>query len=206
VTIRVFENQTPTNFFSPFYKYFLFESMSDIDIEKLKKYILSIEKDIIKNTKAEGDGRTGLGINSLTSRHFAFNLFELNETIYLKNNIKENLKLFFEELKIPLPKETYGKCWANVMRDGDQIKRHRHCEREYDSFLSGHLCVEVNETGTYYVNPFEDTAFKSENKPGKITIFPSWIEHYTDVASSRRITVAFDLALQPIENSNFVLI
>lgn len=203
--IHVFESLAPTNFFSPFYKYFMYENMSDIDIKKLKNHILNIEKDIIKNTASEGDGRTGLGKQSLTSRHMSFNLFDSDETIFLKDNIKENLKLFFKELKIPMPKKIYGKCWANVMREEEQIKRHRHTV-ENTSFLSGHLCVEINKTGTYYVNPFDDTAFKSENKPGRITIFPSWIEHYTDVTSSRRITVAFDLTLQLVENSNFVLI
>ena len=46
--IHVFESLAPTNFFSPFYKYFMYENMSDIDIEKLKSHILNIEKDIIK--------------------------------------------------------------------------------------------------------------------------------------------------------------
>ena len=34
--IHVFESLAPTNFFSPFYKYFMYENMSDIDIKKLK--------------------------------------------------------------------------------------------------------------------------------------------------------------------------
>jgi hypothetical protein len=203
--IRIFKSPSPTNFFSPFYQYFLYENIFDFDVDKLKNYILSIEKDIIKNTKPEGDGRTGLGKKSLTSRHMSFNLFNLNETIFLKNSIKDNLKLFFKELKIPMPNAIYGKCWANVMRKGDQIKRHRH-SIESISFLSGHFCVEINKTNTYYINSFDDTAFISENKPGKITIFPSWIEHYTDIASSRRITIAFDLVLHPVKNGNFVLI
>ena len=43
--IHVFESLAPTNFFSPFYKYFMYENMSDIDIKKLKNHILNIEKE-----------------------------------------------------------------------------------------------------------------------------------------------------------------
>ena len=203
--IYVHESERPTNFFSPFYRYFIYENTLNINPKDVKDFILNIEKDIIKKTEPQGDGLTGLGDKSLTSRHMSFNLFDMDETKYLTSHIKHNYFSFLEELQIPLPDKTYGKCWANVMREGEQIKRHRH-ETKSSSYLSGHLCVETNKTNTYYVNPFNDTVFISENKPGKITLFPSWIEHYTDTASSLRITLAFDLVLNRTTNANWQLI
>ena len=37
--------------------------------------------------------------------------------------------------------------------------------------------------------------YSSKNEVGKITLFPNWIEHYTDkhISPKERITVAFDL-------------
>ena len=203
--IYVTESERPTNFFSPSYKYFIYENNLDIDSDNLKDYILSVEKDIIKNSEPQGDGLTGLGDQSLTSRHMSFNLFDMEETKYLTNHIKHNYLSFLKELNVPIPDKTYGKCWANVMREGEQIKRHRH-EGRSSSYLSGHLCVETNKTKTYYVNPFDDTLLISENKPGKITFFTSWIEHYTDTTSSLRITIAFDLVLIKATNANWTLI
>ena len=190
--IHVFESKESKNFFTPIYKYFLYENILKIDLKKLKNYILRIEKNILRDFKSEGDGNTGLGNDSLTSRHHSYNLFSFNETKYLIESIKKNYNLFLKELKVQPPSTTYGKCWANVMRKGDQIKRHRHAI-DSKSYLSGHLCVKTNKTNTYYRNPYSGEVFKSENKPGKLTIFPSWMEHYTDVASCLRITVAFDL-------------
>tara|TARA_R100001015_G_scaffold8800_1_gene3462 strand:- start:95 stop:709 length:615 start_codon:yes stop_codon:yes gene_type:complete len=203
--IYVHESETPTNFFSPSYKYFMYENTLNINPTDLKNFILKIEKDILKKTEPHGDGLTGLGNESLTSRHMSFNLFDMDETKFLTNQIKHNYFLFLDELQIPIPDKTYGKCWANVMREGEQIKKHRH-ETLPSSYLSGHLCVETNKTNTYYVNPFNDTVFISENKPGKITLFPSWIEHGTDVTSSLRITLAFDLVLMKATNANWKLL
>ena len=60
--------------------------------------------------------------------------------------------------------------------------------------------IESQDTKTHYVNPnnyftLNKQAHHSENKPGKITIFPSTLPHYTDehLGDGERITIAFDI-------------
>ena len=199
--IHRFSNKHPTNFFSPPYVYFIYEEISDLNVKELKDYILSIEKDIIKNNSSDGDGKTGLGDDSLTSRHNSFNLFKLNKS--LTSEIKKHHDIFLNELKIPNAHNIYGKCWANVMKKGQSVKIHRHSAASYN-YLSGNICVETNETHTYYKNPYYDEAYNSKNIAGKITIFPSWVEHYSDVAVDQRITIAFDLILDPDGNTFWI--
>jgi hypothetical protein len=195
--IHIFNNENPINFFHPVYKYFIYESNVNINLNTFKDYILKIEKDVIENNKSDGDGDTGLGNNSLTSRHNSFNLFKLNKP--LTNEIKKHHDIFLKKLNIPNFYSLYGKCWANVMRKGDIVKIHRHSGNNY-TYLSGNICVDTKNTSTYYKNPFCNEVFKSKNILGKITIFPSWLEHYTDVASSLRITSSFDLTLKKDKN------
>ena len=80
------------------------------------------------------------------------------------------------------------------MRKNDKILKHSHANNNWD-YLSGHICVSTKETYTHYVDPFYNTIFSSKNEIGKITIFPSWIKHYTDKVKSeeKRITIAFDI-------------
>ena len=59
-----------------------------------------------------------------------------------------------------------------------------------------YLCrLSFADSSTYYLTPFYEDVFKSPNKNGKLTIFPSWLKHYTDsvVDNEERITIGFDL-------------
>ena len=95
----------------------------------------------------------------------------------------------------------YGQCWANVMRKDEQIKKHSHYNDTL-TYLGGHICVETNNTSTHYINPFTKKIYSSKNEIGKITLFPNWIEHYTDISkSSLRITIAFDLFTEKFYNN-----
>ena len=43
----------------------------------------------------------------------------------------------------------YVKCWANVMRKGDQIKCHKHAEQykyNEEDYLCGHISIKVDGT------------------------------------------------------------
>ena len=189
-----FENKQPTNSFAPVYQYFIYETeLAFLDTNLLEEIILAKEKTIIEKYPAHGDGNTGLGEDSLTSRYPYFNLLEWEETSFLKNIIKSCHSEFLFNIGY---KETtiYAQCWANVLRKGEQIKKHRHCVDGY-SYLGGHICVTANNTSTHYITPNTGDIYSSENVPGKITLFPAYIEHYTDEVESDnpRITIAFDL-------------
>ena len=102
--------------------------------------------------------------------------------------------------------------WMNIMKKGDRIELHNHgfCN---DSYLSGNFTVSSDDTKTVYNNPFsqytkenvlvkmvedgvdDPSYYSSKNIDGKLTLFPSYIPHFTTEYKSDnyRITLAFDL-------------
>ncbi len=165
---------------------------SDINVLKLSKKILKNEPKIIKKYPPRGfnglitDGYTGLGLGSLTSRFYHFNVLKWWGTRSLRKWIRKGYEIYNG-----VSGTLCVQCWANVMRNGEEIKSHNHSENSNTlDALSGHLCVQVDRfTSTYYQgNPIS-------NENGVISFFPSSMYHWTDkyVGDSERITVAFDI-------------
>lgn len=193
--ILTFKNAPSKTQFAPVYDYKIYENdlANFLDVNFIAKTILSKEKQIVETYPYHNDGNTGLGENSLTSRYRYFNLLEWEETSFLKDIIKNCHSDFLVNLGYA-DTTVYAQCWANVLRTGQQIKKHRHGVDGY-SYLGGHICIATENTSTYYITPNTGDIYISENIPGKITLFPSYIEHYTDEvkSDSERITIAFDL-------------
>ena len=192
--IKLISDKPETVFAPPENNIFIFESnVKDyINIDNLSQVILSNEKNIIEKYPSHNDGNTGLGENSLTSRYPYFNLFQWKDL-----NVKEVVRKTHDKFIDLLGYDNlnlYGQCWANVMRVGEQIKKHSHYNDTL-TYLGGHICVQTKDTYTHYINPFTKKIYSSKNEIGKITLFPNWIEHYTDkhISPKERITVAFDL-------------
>ena len=102
--------------------------------------------------------------------------------------------------------------WMNIMKKGDRIEMHNHSFQN-DSYLSGNFTVSCDNTKTVYNNPFsqytkenvlvkmvedgvdDPSYYPSKNIDGKLTLFPSYIPHFTTEHKSNnyRITLAFDL-------------
>lgn len=189
-------NDEPKNFFAPIKSdIFIYEEniKSLLNITNLKKLILEKEKEIVKQYPHTDDGDTSLG-DSLTSRFLYYNLLDWSNTDEIKNVIKKTHDNFRQHLNLSEEKNIFVQCWANVMRKGQQIKRHSHYHNSY-SYLGGHICIDTDNTSTHYISPFTKEIYSSNNEVGKITLFPNWIEHYTDVynGDKERITIAFDI-------------
>jgi len=213
-----FKSQPKNNFFAPEWNYYMAEDfIVDIDFNDLTKFLLNKKEEILKiphtiRLNKISDGYTGLGEKSTTARSSNYNIFNWdNENIYkLKNNILITHKKFLTFLKQELPKELYIQSWVNIMDKGQKINMHLH-DMSADTYLGGHICVQSDNTSTYYVNPInqinDPETFKSENKVGKITLFQNNIPHYSDKHKSdkKRITIAFDLSLKKI-TENFIKI
>ena len=189
------------------------EIPTNINIKKLSKQVLKNEPKVIKkhpaktiDFKSNFDGQTGLGYNSLTSRSCHFNVLNW----WNKRSLKEYIRHGYEMYTGIKGKSLYVQCWANVMRKGEQIKPHIHGTSE-ETYLGGHICVQCNNTSTYYINSInqlcDPTAYQSKNEEGKLTLFQNFIPHYTDKhkGDSKRITIAFDLAVVKINNNYIVL-
>ena len=169
----------PYHKFNPSYEYEIYEGQ--INIEGLANTILELEKIILVETdKTKGnDGGTGLGKDSLTSRFAQFNLFQIEETKFLGEIIKNEVQFYTKDNYI-----LYGQCWANVMRKGEAIGTHFHASSMH-SYLSGNISVQTSETSTYYLTPYYEEIYESKNEDGKITLFPSWVKHYTDATPNQ---------------------
>ncbi len=185
------------------YTFYVFENIiNDVDFSAVSKIIKSKEKKIIRSSpKSSGDGNTGLGNDSLTSKFGYFNVLKWQEPDIqkIKNHIIDNVSKFYNRILQEKPEDLKIQCWANVMRKGQQIKPHVH-DTSNNCLLGGHICVDVDNTSTHYINPFkyfsgiDQETYSSKNEVGKITLFSDNIPHYTDeVISKDRVTIAFDI-------------
>src|SRR6056300_44939 len=194
--IIILENDNPKTFFAPKKdKIFIYKDniSSLININNIKKTILKKEIEIKKKYKDTDDGDTGLK-DSLTSRFLHYNLYEWPGMSNLKSIIKKAHDNFRDILKLEKENKIYSQCWANVMRYGEKIKKHSHYYNSF-TYLGGHISIQTDNTSTHYVNPYNKEIYSSKNEIGKITLFPNWIEHYTDIHEGKdeRITIAFDI-------------
>ena len=179
-----------------------FKSVSNIILEKESSLISSNENKYQQYNKKFNivyDGDTGLGPNSLTSRAIFFNFlsWEDIQVRILHNFIHLKYVEFLDILKIPRRK-TWIQCWANVMRDGEEIKKHIHSSHSL-TWLGGHVTIACSDTSTFYVNPMNladgNQVYESKNEVGKLTLFQNNIPHYTNThhGSTERISIAFDI-------------
>ena len=177
---------------------------SDKSLDELSKEILEKEKKIIEDNEFISDWGTRLGKNSLTSRSGSYNILQSFDNVkLLHESISEMHKIYLDMTEKKLEGEYYIQGWANVMRDKEKIFPHRHCPNPY-SYLSGHVCMQVKDTYTHYIHPFTDQEWHSPNEKDKITLFPSFVKHYTDSVpkGQTRITIAFDIITEEAYNDD----
>jgi len=210
------KSKQKNNFFAPEWDYYVVEDLiKDVDFKSLSKFLIKKEKELLKITKPVNkesvDGYTGLGVNSITSRYASFNVFNFKnkEILKIKKEILKIHKKLLDHLNIEIPKNLWIQCWFNVMRKGEFIKPHLH-GTDPDTYLGGHICVQVENTHTNYINPVnqinDPEIYYSKNEIGKITLFQNCIPHFTDIHNSdeERITIAFDLMVSEKHGKNFV--
>jgi hypothetical protein len=210
-----YKSHPPQSPYAPEWDFKIGESyIDDIDIKSLSKFLLSKEKEIkklpktfLKNGKVV-DGYTGLGSKSVTSKFNYYNLLEFDhpEILKLKKTIFKSVIEYNTYCGIETPNDIWIQCWYNVLRFGQKINSHSHSFTS-NCYLSGHFNVQVKKTLTCYnivpVDPLNDpyvTCFK--NRESYITLFPSYIFHYTTrhLSFAPRITIAFDLSLTKKHN------
>jgi hypothetical protein len=215
--IRTASDEPLLSPFAPFWDFYIGNAMVDsINLPELKRTILSKEREIkrIKPSYTEDgkliDGHTGLGKNSTTSRFLSYNMlmWKTPEIDELRHQILNKVIMYNNLIGVQLPKKLWIQCWVNVLRFGQRIKPHLHCV-DSTCYLSGHYTVQCNDTSTVYISPENQIndpyEINVENKPGLMTIFPSYVPHYTTrhYSFTPRITIAFDIFLNK-DKENFI--
>jgi hypothetical protein len=145
--------------------------------------------------------------DSLTSRYYAFNVLTWPEPAArtLAAFFKASYLGMLDEMPLLRREKVYIQCWANTVRRGESIKIHNHGAP--GSYVSGNIPIQVKnhqDSFTHFIleSKVEESAarFSLDNRPGKLTIFPSWLYHYTDPwpHDEVRITIAFDIVNQEV--------
>lgn len=217
-----FKSSPKQTFFAPEWDHYFYETFTEkVDFEKISQIVLKKEKKIKNNfdesyvienhNSLSVDGYTGLGQSSLTARYPFFNVFSWDEKEIQKLK-KEVFSFYIKILEINnAPRvPTWIQCWANVMRSGEQISPHIHGVGPL-TYLGGHITVQSEGSSTIYINPINQINHPEEhesiNYPGKITIFPNYIPHYTTKYENdeiERITIAFDIDVKPFTDNHIV--
>lgn len=180
-----------------------------LDISNLIDIVLKEEHNILSSTeKQEFESDSSW----ITGRLWQYNFLDLDypEIKNLHNFIRDSYVEFMGEIGQPAGK-TYIQCWVNIIRNnGRRIVPHNHSDghsnnintQEY-SYLSGNLCVQTNNTNTYFRSPFLDKqVIALPNIDGEMIFFPSYITHWTDINTSDnpRITISFDIITEECYN------
>jgi hypothetical protein len=184
------------------------DSLGSVMCEELKRIIL-LEEPIIMheyNPYKDGVPEQTAGLEDwVTSRAFEYNLLKMGDKypvlVDLKSFILYQYRNYVKELSLP-EEEVYIQCWINVLRkDSRYFSAHHHAhfsrigDQSY-AYVSGNICIDAENTSTYYANPFLDKKKISiKNIPSESVLFPSWVVHATDQNKSEnpRISIAFDI-------------
>ena len=210
-----FVNEKLKSPFAPTWNYFIAEKLlSTIQCTRLKNYLLSKQQEVFAIKNNLDDCGTGLGNETTTARSGSYNIFTWDQPDIntLKKEIASMCNNYHERVTGKKILKFGLAGWMNIMKKGDRIELHNHAFSN-DSYLSGNFTVSSNDTKTVYNNPFsqytkenvlvkmvedgvdDPSYYPSKNIDGKLTLFPSYIPHFTTEHKSdnNRITLAFDL-------------
>ena len=217
MVFRGFKSPLPETPYAPTWNFKVGSSVcDDIDNSSLSKFLLKKQREVMKlplryyDKGKLFDGYTGLGKRSVTSRSNVFNLLSWShpEVTKLRNNILKKIIEYNNQWKVETPSELWIQCWYNVLSFNQKMEPHHHSSAS-DCYLSGHYNVQVGNTSTCYMSPVnvlnDPEVIDLENKDGEMSLFPSYIFHYTTPHYSfkPRITIAFDINLRQTQ-PNFI--
>ena len=212
-----FMSKEPLTPFTAFWQYCIGERiLSRINCDRLGKFLLSKQEEVLKIKDHLSDGGTGLGLHSTTARFLNYNVlhWDQEDIKILKDGIIETHDEYYRYIVNGEPPEiVICSCWMNIMRKGERIRLHQHGYHD-STYLSGNFTVACEESKTIYINPivhftenellervedrgqeYEEEFYASPNRPGNMTLFPSYVPHFTTkhTSNTERITIAFEI-------------
>tara|TARA_B100001250_G_scaffold168498_1_gene145181 strand:- start:20 stop:700 length:681 start_codon:yes stop_codon:yes gene_type:complete len=130
-----------------------------------------------------------------------YNIFSMTDFVVglLSDRIYQIYIDYMEELdQEPLPKnKIWIRGWGTTLDKSKGIEHHSHAFHE-NTYLSGNISLSDLPTTTDYFFPYLGWYFdywKVKNELGKITLFPSWLEHKVDqnTTGQVRFSIGFDM-------------
>ena len=178
----------------------IFSCDTNIDCNKIKDYILTLNKDeVIKSN--DGGKQTSFLTNEELQAEDIKPLFDFITTMAL--SIGDELPA--------LRTNCLESAWINLNSKGDSNLRHIHGNSILSGVFyvdvppgSGNLMFERADSASLVWNMDNKSPFTSESvqyvaKTGKIIIFPSWLPHYVTrtFCDDTRISLSFNLTYKP---------
>ena len=196
------KSEPPLTPVAPDYAYYITEKriFSKAQCKEWNDYLLEQEQILLdKFRTTTGDGSTGLGGISITSRFRDFNLLEFDFHLVpkLKKSIYDGISTLLRVSDNTSWQETlYANSWFNVLRQGEGMDIHLHGYHRY--ILYGfNLTINATRTFTSYYHPikYQNEVFHVPNNIGFLTLFLNFIPH--SVSPNRnetpRVTIAGDI-------------
>ena len=147
------------------------------------------------------EGLEDLLASKLPMEWTTYNIFDWDEDIIknLVDKIYLSYTEYINELSYKvIPKDKlWIRGWGVRIDPDDYLNHHAHSFHE-NTYLSGNLSISNLETTTDYFFPYLGWYFgywKVKNVPGKMTLFPSWLEHKVDknTTGHMRFSLGFDI-------------
>ena len=127
-----------------------------------------------------------------------YNIFRWEYPVFseLKEFIWDVYCKYMDALELPREDKDklWIKGWAVGLEPGEEIERHCHAYHE-NTYLSGNISF-GSDTNTEYLIPHLSSyygSWKVKNHPGRMTMFPSWVEHYVLPVETKRYSMGFDI-------------
>tara|TARA_B100000780_G_scaffold241540_1_gene184019 strand:- start:563 stop:1249 length:687 start_codon:yes stop_codon:yes gene_type:complete len=164
-------------------------------IDTIRQFLLSKEEEILK-LPYQGQGRTGLDENAVTTRYGRYHIFDFAKECPELNDLQDWIRGMWAEFIIAdntQPYEVQFTCWYNILRKGEKIDIHRHQAGDR-GYLSANLHLD-NYKNSKTVYEHMEMAMSLPNVKGGLTYFPGYVEHYVPVweGDEPRVSLAMDL-------------
>ena len=124
-----------------------------------------------------------------------YNIFKWEYPVIqkLKEELAEIYSSYMAALDLPT-EEVWIRGWAVALKPGEAVTQHCHAYHE-NTYLSANIAL-CNDTVTEYIIPHLTSyygSWKAQNLPGRLTMFPSWVEHYVAPVEKPRYSIGIDL-------------
>ena len=177
------EEQTP---FAPSFDIPVYIDQCGKDITHDLLYLLS-KKEVCRDVRRE--------------KWLTYNLFDWDDFVIglLCDRIYQVYEDYMRAIDLdPLTKDKiWIRGWGVVLGNNEFIPHHSHSFHE-NTYLSGNLSLSDSDTTTDYLFPYLGWYFgywKVKNIPGKMVLFPSWLEHRvtSNQTGKLRFSLGFDM-------------
>jgi hypothetical protein len=175
------KSKKKNNYFAPDWDVSLW--IEDLDVNLISSFfkIVTSKEELYENNKWQ---------------HYNIFSWKDSEVTELKSCIKKCHHNFLTALNLDIFEEVWIRGWIFPQKKGQDLPIHNHAIHQ-NSYLSGNIILSDNKITTDFQIPYlypNIDCISIENKPGRITLFPSYLPHKVDILlDETRYSLGFDI-------------